>query len=215
MLGVKAIDRVSPIKSKSKVTGKSNSPKSRWLPMSESVISPQPVTQYNPITGEVRKKSEKAAVVNGNFVVSKSKVGKSKVTAIVSEKSTVVKESVVKSIEKSTVVKESDVTSKVGKNNVSAIVSEKSAVDEKDNPKVSKVSDESVKAPVVAADVLQYKRKTELSKDKESDKETKPIVVADVKAPVVAAVEKDNPKVRSKVSDESVKAPVVKESVKV
>ncbi|GKD85672.1 hypothetical protein Tco_1356826, partial [Tanacetum coccineum] len=31
--GVKAIDRVSPIKSKSKVTGKSNSPKSRWFPM--------------------------------------------------------------------------------------------------------------------------------------------------------------------------------------
>ncbi|GJR64468.1 hypothetical protein Tco_0010533 [Tanacetum coccineum] len=43
--------------------------------------------------------------------------------------------------------------------------------------------------------------------------------MADVKAPVVAAVEsvveKDNPKVTSKVSDESVKAPVVKESVKV
>ncbi|GJS05127.1 hypothetical protein Tco_0321635, partial [Tanacetum coccineum] len=73
--------------------------------------------------------------------------------------------------------------------------------------------------PVVAADVLQYKRKTELSKDKESDKKTKPVVVADVKAPIVAAVEsvieKDNPKVMSKVLDESVKAPVVKESVKV
>ncbi|GKE96974.1 hypothetical protein Tco_1581829, partial [Tanacetum coccineum] len=179
---------------------------------------------------------------NGNFVVSKSKVGKSKVTAIVSEKSTVVK-----SIEKSTVVKESDVTSKVGKNNVSAIVSEKSAVDEKDNPKVFKVSDESnkaavvapviekvpvatesikapvakesVKALVVATDVLQYKRKTELSKVKESDKETEPVVVADVKASVVVAVEsvveKDNPKVTSKVLDESVKAPIVKESVKV
>ncbi|GKA14972.1 peptidase C48, SUMO/sentrin/Ubl1 [Tanacetum coccineum] len=237
--GVKAIDRVSPIKSKSKVTGKSNSPKSRWLPMSERVISPQPVTQYNPITGEVRKESEKAAVVKGNSVVSKSKVGKSKVAAVVSEKSTVVKESVVKSIEKSTVVKESDVTSKVGKSNVSAVVSEKSAVDEKDNPKVSKVSDESNKAAVVAPViekvsvatesvkapvakksvkapvVAHYKRKTELSKDKE----TKPVVVVDVKAPVVAAVEsvveKDNPKVMSKVSDESVKASVVKESVKV
>ncbi|GJR24556.1 hypothetical protein Tco_0973083 [Tanacetum coccineum] len=178
--GVKAIDRISPIKSKSKVTGKSNSPKSRWLPMSERVISPQPVTQYNPITGEVRKESEKAAVMKGNSVVSKSKVA-----AVVSEKSIVVMESVIKSIEKSTVVKESDVTSKVGKSNVSSVVTEKSAVDEKDNPKFSKVSDESnktavvapiiekvpvatesVKAPVVAADVLQYKRKTELSKDK-------------------------------------------------
>ncbi|GKD03338.1 hypothetical protein Tco_1178312, partial [Tanacetum coccineum] len=249
--GVKAIDRVFPIKSKLKVTGKSNSPKSRWLPMSERVLSPQPVTQYNPITGEVRNESEKAAVVKGNSVVSKSKVGKSKVAAVVSEKSTVVK-----SIEKSTVVKESDVTSKVGKSNVSAVVSEKSAVDEKDNLKVSKVSDksnkaavvapviekvpvatksvkapvakesvkapvtkESVKAPVVAVDVLQYKRKTELSKDKKSDKETEPVVVADVKAPIVAAVEsvvkKDNPKVTSKVLDESVKAMVVKESVKV
>ncbi|GJX23150.1 hypothetical protein Tco_0227595 [Tanacetum coccineum] len=201
--------------------------------MSERVLSPQPVTQYNPITGEVRKESEKAAVVKGNYVV-----GKSKVAAVVSEKPTVVKESVVKSIEKSTVIKESDVTSKVGKSNVSAVVSEKSAVDEKDNPKVSKVSDESnkaavvapviekvpvatesVKAPVVAANVLQYKRKTELSKDKKSDKETQPVVVADVKAPVVAAiesvVEKDNLKVTSKVSDESVKAPVVNESVKV
>nr|GEV34568.1 hypothetical protein [Tanacetum cinerariifolium] len=155
--GVKAIDRVSSIKSKSKVTGKSNSPKSR-------------------------KESEKAAVVKENFVVSKSKVA-----AVVSEKSNSVKESVVKSIEKSTVVKERDVTSKVGKSNVSAVVSEKSDVDEKDNPK--------------------------------SDKETEPVVVAKVKASVVAAiesvVEKDNSKVTSKVSDEIVKAPIVKESVKV
>ncbi|GJR73605.1 ulp1 protease family, C-terminal catalytic domain-containing protein [Tanacetum coccineum] len=245
--GVKAIDCVSPIKLKLKVTVKSNSPKSRWISMSERVLSPQSVTQYNPITGEVRKESEKAAVMKGNFVVSKSKVGKSKVAAVVSENSTIVKEIVVKSIEKSIVVKESDVTSKVGKSNVSTVVSEKSVVDEKDNPKVSKVSDESnkaavvapviekvlvatesvkapvakesVKAPVVAADVLQYKRKTELSKDKESDEETEPVVVADVKVMVVAAVEsvveKDNPNVTSKVSDESVKAPVVKESVKV
>ncbi|GKC90287.1 hypothetical protein Tco_1150936, partial [Tanacetum coccineum] len=92
--GVKAIDCVSPIKLKSKVTGKSNSPKSRWLPMSERVLSPQLVTQYNPITGELRKESEKATVVKGNFVVSKSNVGKSKFAAVVSEKSIVVKESV-------------------------------------------------------------------------------------------------------------------------
>nr|GEX73167.1 hypothetical protein [Tanacetum cinerariifolium] len=204
---VKAIDRVSSYKSKLKVTDKSNSPKSRWVPMSERVLSLQPVTQYNPITGEVRKESEKAAVAKENSVVSKSKVA-----AVVSEKSTVVKESVIKSIEKSTVVKERNVTSKVGKSNVSAVVSEKSAVDEKDNPKVSKVSDESNKAEVVAPVIEKVPVVTK------SDKETEPVVVADVKAPVVAAgksvVEKDNPKVTSNVSDESVKAQVVKESVK-
>nr|GEW52213.1 hypothetical protein [Tanacetum cinerariifolium] len=203
MLGVKAIDRVSPIKSKSKVTGKS-----RWVSMSERVLSPQSVTQYNLITGKVRKESEKAAVMKENSVVSKSKVA-----AVVSEKSTDVKETVVKSIEKSTVVKERDVTSKVGKSNVSAVVSEKSVVDEKDNPKVSKVSDESNKAAVVAPVIEKVSVATE------SDKETEPVVVADVKAPVVAAVEsvveKDNPKVTSKVSDESVKASVIKESIKV
>ncbi|GJS18029.1 hypothetical protein Tco_0412501 [Tanacetum coccineum] len=217
-LGVKAIDCVSPIKSKSKVTGKSNSPKSRWIPMSKRVLSPQPVTQYNPITGEVRKESEKAAVVKGNSVVSKSKVGKSKVATVVSEKSTVVKESVVKSIEKSTIVKESDVTSKVGKSNVSAVVSEKSVVDEKDNPKVSKVSDESNKAAVVAPVIEKVPVATESVKAPVAKESVKaPVVAADapVNAAVESLVEKDNPKVTSKVSDESVKAPVVKESVKV
>nr|GEW66545.1 hypothetical protein [Tanacetum cinerariifolium] len=122
-----------------------------------------------------------------------------------------VNESVIKSIEKSTVVKDRDVTSKVGKSNDSAVVSEKSAVD--DNPKVSKVSNESNKAAVVAPVIDNVLVATE------TDKETEPVVVADVKAPVVAAVEsvveKDNPKVTSKVSDESVKALVIKESVKV
>nr|GEV24689.1 hypothetical protein [Tanacetum cinerariifolium] len=214
LLGVKAIDRVSSIKSKSKDTGKSNSPKSRWVPVSERVLSPQPVTQYNPITSEDRKESEKAAVVKKNSFVSKSKVA-----AVMSEKSTVVKESVVKYIEKSNVVKERDVTSKVGKSNVSTVTSkvgerdvtsEKSAVDEKDNPKVSKVSDVSNKAAVVAPVIEKVPDATE------SDKETESVVVADVKVPVVAAVEsvveKDNPKVTSKVSDESVKASVIKES---
>ncbi|GKE62144.1 hypothetical protein Tco_1512511, partial [Tanacetum coccineum] len=170
--------------------------------MSERVFSPQSMTQYNPITGEVRNESEKAAVVKGNSVVSKSNVGKTKVVAVVSEKSTVVKESVVKSIEKSTVVKESDVTSKVGK-------SEKSVVDEKDNPKVSKVSDESNKATVVAPDIEKVLVATE------SDKKTDPVVKAPVVAAIESVVEKDNPKVTSKVSDESVKVLVVKESVKV
>nr|GEZ51289.1 hypothetical protein [Tanacetum cinerariifolium]GEZ53439.1 hypothetical protein [Tanacetum cinerariifolium] len=134
--------------------------------MSERVFIPQPVTQYNPITGEVRKESEKAAVVKKNFVISKTKVA-----AVVSEKSTVVNESVVKSIEKSTVVKDMDVTSKVGISNVSAVVSEKSVVD--DNPKVSKVSDESNKSAVDNPKVT----------SKVSDKSVKvPVVKKSVKA---------------------------------
>nr|GEU84543.1 ribonuclease H-like domain-containing protein [Tanacetum cinerariifolium] len=213
-VGVKAIDRVSsiksklkdtgksnsPIKSKLKDTGKSNSPKSRWVPMSERVSNPQPVTQYNPITGEVRKESEKAAVVKKNYVVSKSKV-----TAYVSEKLTVINESVVKSIEKLTVVKDRDVMSKVGISNVSAVVSEKLAID--DNPKVFKVLDESNKSAVVAPVIDNVPVATE------TDKETEPVVAA-----VESVVEKDNPKVTSKVSDESVKesvkVPIVKKSGK-
>nr|GFD12623.1 hypothetical protein [Tanacetum cinerariifolium] len=97
-----------------------------------------------------------------------SVVSKSKVAAVVSEKSTVVKESVVKSIEKSTVVKDRDVTSKVGKSDVLAVVSEKSVVDEKDNPKVSKVSDESNNAAVVAPVI------EKVPVARESDKETEP-----------------------------------------
>nr|GEW79077.1 retrovirus-related Pol polyprotein from transposon TNT 1-94 [Tanacetum cinerariifolium] len=198
-VGIKEIDRVSSIKSKLKDTGKSTSLKSRWVPMSERVLSLQPVTQYNPVTGEVRKESEKAAVVKKNSVVSKSNVA-----AVVSEKSTVINESVVKSIEKSTVVKDRVVTSKVGISNVSAVVSEKSAVD---YPKVFKVSDESNKSVVVAPVIDNVPVATEI------DKETEPVVAA-----VESVVEKDNPKVTSKVSDESVKdsvkVPVVKKSVK-
>nr|GEW02747.1 hypothetical protein [Tanacetum cinerariifolium] len=190
----------SPIKSKLKDTGKSNSLKSRWVPMSERVFSPQPVTQYNPITGEVRKESEKATVVKKNYVVSKSKVA-----AVVSEKSNVINESVVKSIEKSTIVKDRDVMSKVGISNVFVVVCEKSAVD--DNPKVSKVLDESNKSAVVTPVIDNVPVATE------TDKETEPVVVA-----VESVAEKDNPKVTSKVSDESVKesvkVPVVKKSVK-
>ncbi|GJS69016.1 putative reverse transcriptase domain-containing protein [Tanacetum coccineum] len=64
--------RISPIKSKLKVTCKSDSPKSRWIPMSERllnkpgdniVFNPQLVCQYNPIIDEVIKESNKAPVV--------------------------------------------------------------------------------------------------------------------------------------------------------
>ncbi|GJY95465.1 hypothetical protein Tco_0511826 [Tanacetum coccineum] len=53
--GVKGIDRVSPIKSKG--TGNSDSPRSRRVTMSERDMlvssNPQPVSQFNPITGEL------------------------------------------------------------------------------------------------------------------------------------------------------------------
>nr|GEX94338.1 hypothetical protein [Tanacetum cinerariifolium] len=199
--GVKAIDPDSSIKSKSKDTGKSNSPKSR-------------------------KESEKATVVKKNFVVSKSKVA-----AVSIEKSTVVKERDVTSkvsdgsnkaavvapvIEKVPVATETDKeTEPVVMADVKAlVVAVVESVVEKDNPKfTSKVLDESVKVALVAPVI------ENVSVAMETDKETEPVVVADVKASVVASVEsvveKDNPKVMSKVSDESVKEPVIKESVKV
>ncbi|GKC34926.1 hypothetical protein Tco_1047310, partial [Tanacetum coccineum] len=171
--------------SKSKVTSKSDSPKSRWILMSERllnkpgddiVFNSQPVCQYNPITCEVIKESDKAPVV---------------------------KEKPVDIIKKSTVVKESDKAPVVA-----AVVSEKSAVDEKENPKVtSKVSKGN------SLDGLKYKRKTELPKDNPKDKEShKAPVVAAVVSKKSAVDEKDNLKVTSKVSnvsDESDKATVV------
>ncbi|GKF41010.1 hypothetical protein Tco_0124352, partial [Tanacetum coccineum] len=63
---VKGIGRVSPMKSK--VTGKSDSPKRRWIPISERVsnkpgyivVNTLPESQYNPVTVQVVKESNKA-----------------------------------------------------------------------------------------------------------------------------------------------------------
>ncbi|GJW64682.1 hypothetical protein Tco_0116566 [Tanacetum coccineum] len=137
---------------------------------------------------------------------SKSKVtGKSDSPKIIkkSDKASVVKEKTVDVIEKSTIVKESDKAPVVA-----AVVIEKSVVDEKDNPKVtSKVSTGKL------LDVFKYKRKTELPKDNQKDKESdKSLVVAAVVSEKSAVDEKDNRKVTSKVSnisDESDKAMVV------
>nr|GFC65248.1 hypothetical protein [Tanacetum cinerariifolium] len=62
---VKCTGRVSPMKSK--VTDKSDSPRRRWIPLSERVshklgdivVNAQPVAQYNLITGQVVKESDK------------------------------------------------------------------------------------------------------------------------------------------------------------
>ncbi|GKF79394.1 hypothetical protein Tco_0234962, partial [Tanacetum coccineum] len=172
------------MKSKLKVTG-SDSPKSRWIPMSERllnkpgddiVFNPQPICQYNHITGEVIKESDKAPIV---------------------------KKKPVDVIKKSTVVKESDKASVVA-----AVVIEKSAVDEKDNPKVtSKVSKGK------SLDVFKYKRKTELPKDNQKDNPkvtSKSTVVKEIdKASVVK--ESDKVPVVKESDKASVVAPVLKE----
>ncbi|GKC31672.1 hypothetical protein Tco_1038966, partial [Tanacetum coccineum] len=137
---------------KSKVTGKSDSPKSRWVPMSERVLnqpgdivlSPQPVSQYNPVTGQVVKESDTAPVV-----IEKS-IGK---PDVVKEKPDVVKE-------KPDVVKEKP-----------AVVKEKPDV-VKEKPDVVKEKPAVVKEkPAVVKDCLKFKRKTDKAPDViESDK---------------------------------------------
>nr|GEU41074.1 hypothetical protein [Tanacetum cinerariifolium] len=150
LLGVKPINRVpsiksklkdtgksnSPIKSKLNDTGKSNSPKSRWVSMSKRVFSPQPVSQYNPITGEVRKEIEKSAVDNPKVskvsddpvvaavesVVKESVKVPSKVTGKVSDES--VKESVMVPVVKKSVKASSDKIDLVA-NKRSSLVAEK------------------------------------------------------------------------------------------
>ncbi|GKF66549.1 hypothetical protein Tco_0193066, partial [Tanacetum coccineum] len=87
----------------------------------------------------------------------------------------------------------------IGKSNVSAVVSEKSVVDEKDNPKVSKVLYESNKAAVVAPVI------EKVSVAKESVKV--PVVKKNVKASSVVA---DKP--YSVVAD---KVDVVKDNINV
>ncbi|GJW56104.1 hypothetical protein Tco_0102835 [Tanacetum coccineum] len=153
--GVKGrIGRVSPMKSK--VTGKSDSHKSRWVPMSERVsnqpgdivLSPQPVSQYNPVTGQVVKESDTAPVV-----IEKS-IGK---PDVVKEKPDVVKEKPVVVKEKPVVVKEKP-----------DVVKEKPVV-VKEKPDVVK------EKPAVVKDCLKLKRKTvknskALDNPKETDK---------------------------------------------
>nr|GEU56740.1 hypothetical protein [Tanacetum cinerariifolium] len=196
--GVKGIDHVSPIKLKG--TYNIDSPRSRRITMSERDMlvssNPQPVSQFNPITGELIMASANAPVVSDKLTdleKDKVNVGKDKALkhkALVKNPATVV----YKARKQKTPVKK-----------LAAIVEKPDAV-------VDKVSKHN--APAKKPDSVVVHDKDNVPAATESDKETEPVVVADVKVPVVAAVEKDNPKVTSKVSDESVKAPIVKESVK-
>nr|GEW30542.1 peptidase C48, SUMO/sentrin/Ubl1 [Tanacetum cinerariifolium] len=123
MLDVKGICRVSPMKSK--VTGKSDSPRRRWILLSERVsnkhgdivVNAQPVSQYNPVTVQVVKEGDKVQQPKVKPAVDEKDNPKVKLV-VVKEKPTVVKE------------KTAGVTSKVSKGN-----------------------DDVVKAPVVADEV--------------------------------------------------------------
>ncbi|GJX85109.1 hypothetical protein Tco_0335883, partial [Tanacetum coccineum] len=160
---VKGIGRVSPMKSK--VTGKSDSPRCRWIPLSERVsnkhgdivVNAQPVSQYNPVTGQVVKESDKVQL-KVKPVVDEKDNPKVK-PAVVKEKPAVVKEKPGVLKEKPVVVKEKP-----------AVVKEKSAD-----------KDDVVKAPVVADEVLVVADKALVVKAKVADK-----------APVVKAMVADN-----------------------
>ncbi|GKA78264.1 hypothetical protein Tco_0784801 [Tanacetum coccineum] len=196
--GVKGrIGRVSPMKSK--VIGKSDSHKSRWVPMSERVsnqpgdivLSPQPVSQYNPVTGYVVKESDTAPVV-----IEKS-IGKPAVVKenpdVVKEKPTVVKEKPTVVKEKPSVVKEKP-----------AVVKEKPAVvkDKRKTEKNSKALD-NPKESNKAADVIES--------DKHKVDVVKPSNVVADKAINVVADKVDMAKDKINVQDDLAK--VVKESV--
>nr|GEV87639.1 hypothetical protein [Tanacetum cinerariifolium] len=212
MLGVKGIDRVSSIKLKG--TGNSDSPRSRRITMSERDMlvssNPQPVSQFNPITGELIMSSANvnfsgiAPVVsdkltdleNDKVNVGKDKTSKHKLVDLEKDKKTLVKKSAAVAEKLDVVVDKAS-----AKKSASVVVQDKDNVTAPANePTFVVVQD---KAAVVAPVIEKVPVATE------SDKESEPVVVADVKASVVAAIEKDNPKVTSKVSDESVKAPSV------
>ncbi|GJV01191.1 gag-pol polyprotein [Tanacetum coccineum] len=192
--GFKGIGHVFPIKSKLKVTCKSDSPKNRWIPMSES---------------EVIKESDKVPIVKEKPVD-------------VTEKSTVVKESdkapvVTAVVSEKLVVDEKDnlkVTSKVSKGKSLDVFKYKHKTDlPKDNPK----DKESDKALIVAVIVSEKTNVDEKDNQKVTSKVSKVLDESD-KATVVTPVLKEKPAVvieKSTVIKESDKSPIVKESDKV
>nr|GEY45052.1 hypothetical protein [Tanacetum cinerariifolium] len=151
---VKGICRVSPMKSK--VAGKSDSPRRRWILLSERVsnkhgdivVNAQPVSQYNPVTVQVVKEGDKVQQPKVKPVVDEKDNPKVKL-AVVKEKPAVVKE------------KTAGVTSKV-----------------------SKGKDDVVKAPVVADEVPVIVDKELVVKATVADKA--PVVKATVADNVVA-----------------------------
>nr|GEY04217.1 hypothetical protein [Tanacetum cinerariifolium] len=211
--GVKGIDRVSPIKLKG--TCNSDSPRSRRIMMSERDMlvssNPQPVSQFNPITGELIMSS---ANVNFNGI---APVVSDKLSDLEKDKVNVGKDKVrtqntlVKKL--AAVVKKPDAfVDKTPKDKAPTKKPASVVVQDKDNVTTPAKEPDSVVVQDKSAVVAPVIEKVPVAI--ESDKKTESVVVVDVKATVVTAVEKNNPKFTSKVSDESVKAPVVKESVK-
>ncbi|GJV71850.1 ulp1 protease family, C-terminal catalytic domain-containing protein [Tanacetum coccineum] len=171
--GVKGIGRVSPMKSK--VTGKGDSPRSRWVPRSErdKVFNPQPVSQFNLVAGQVVlsnvnvNESDKAPVVA---------VGADKLFDLVKDKANVVKDKVKDTAVDAVNDKALDVVKEKRKTELL-----------KDKPKD--------KAPRVIKNVIVkstvVKEIDKASVVKESDKV--PVVKESDKASVVAPVLKENP----------------------
>nr|GEX06127.1 hypothetical protein [Tanacetum cinerariifolium] len=136
---------------KSKVTDKSDSPRRSWIPLSERVsnkpgdivVNAQPVSQYNPVTRQVEKKSDKVQQPKVKSAVDEKDNLKVK-PAVAKENSAVVKE-------KPAIVKENpvDVTSKVSKGN-DDVVKAPVVADKDDVVKAPVVED---KASVVKATV--------------------------------------------------------------
>nr|GEZ99713.1 hypothetical protein [Tanacetum cinerariifolium] len=193
------IGRVSPMKSK--VTGKSDSHKSRWVSMSERVsnqpgdivLTPRSISQYNPVTGQVVKDSDTAPVF-----IEKS-IGK---PAVVKEKPDVVKEKPAVVKEKPTVVKEK-----------LDVVKEKPAVlkDKRKTEKNSKALD-NPKESDKAADVIESDKAADvIESDKHKADVVKPSNVVADKVINVVADKVDVAKDKINVQDDPAK--VVKESV--
>nr|GEU63306.1 peptidase C48, SUMO/sentrin/Ubl1 [Tanacetum cinerariifolium] len=194
--------------------------------MSERVFSPQPVTQYNPITGEVRKEIEKSAV-DDNPKVSKVS-GESNMSAVVApvidnvpvatetDKET---EPVVAVVEKHN----PKVTSVKAVNRVHSIKSKLKDTG-KIADKVDMVVKKSVKASSLVADKFDVvKDKVDVVADKALDalknkltgKGKKPVVGKDKDKPkniasnVVKEKFKPNPKQEKDVSDSELETDVV------
>ncbi|GKA25482.1 peptidase S8/S53 domain-containing protein [Tanacetum coccineum] len=206
---VKGIGRVSLMKSK--VTGKSDSLKRRWIPISERVsnkpgdivINAQPVSQYNLVTGQVIKESNKAQQPKVKPAVDEKDNPKVK-PAVVKEKPDVVKEKPVGVtnevpvvVDKAPVVKVlvADKASVVQVTVADNVVADKEPVKEKSAGNVGKAPvKDKVKVSVLKDDMVLNKA---MGKDKIEDNVKAP-VKDNVKAPV-----KDKPKQK-----DNVKAPV-------
>ncbi|GKC51987.1 peptidase C48, SUMO/sentrin/Ubl1 [Tanacetum coccineum] len=208
---VKDIGRVSPIKSK--VTGKSDSPRRRWILLSERVsnkpgdivVNAQPVSQYNPVTGQVVKESDKVQQPKVKLAVDEKDNPKVK-PAVVKEKPAVVKEKPAVVKEKPAVVKEKPAVVKEKPAGVTSKVSK--GKDDVVKALVAADKDDVIKAPVVADEVLVVADMALVVKATVADKA--PVVKATVAYNVVL----DKELVKEKSASNVGKAPV-KDKVKV